>query len=307
MMLSRIAESLFWIGRYIERADSMARILEVNLDLGAQSDSPDAQYFGRDLCRALGSSLPPDASVNEVWRELGLDPESQLSMVTSLTNCRESARRSREVLSTSTWEAINRSYLRVGFGRLGKLRPSLACREVRDSCAMITGTFEETMTRDEAWQFLIAGRMMERADMTARLLYATVVAPDRPTHHDLILQACGAQQSFIVTRAREDNLPAAVDFLLRDRLSPRSIFHCIEQAQDALEKISPVRQRTGFDDEAQRVLGRTAATIEYTPFSDDLSSLPDVLSGVQETVTSASQELTTRFFEGALVSQWNER
>lgn len=306
-MLSRIAESLFWIGRYVERASGVARVLEVNLDLGGDRASGGAHPFGIELCRALGAGLSADPSPEEVWSVLGLDPASSLSMVASLTNCRESARRAREVLSVSTWEVINRSYHRVGSGRLAALRPALACRDVHDFCAMIIGTLDETMTRDQAWHFLVAGRNIERVDMTARILSATTAVPLRATSHQLLLRACSAQQAFVTTRGRDDTVAAATDFLLRDRLFPRSVVHCLTEARDELAALDPNPLRTGFEDGAQRLLGRASATVEYLEPGDAMADLAGVTSRLQDVCRRATQALTSRYFEGALISQWRER
>lgn len=307
MMLSRIAESLFWIGRYVERASDQARVLEVHLDVGAAATGPKGMNFGSALSRAMGATAKDCASFDDVWAVLGLNPESELSIVTTFANCRESARRCREILSPSTWEAINRSWRTIQFGGLDEMRPAEACREVRDFSAMIVGTLSDTMTRDQAWYFLAAGRYIERVDMTSRILYATVVAPERPATHHVVLRACGAQQAFVVTRGREDSLPAAVDFLLRDRLFPRSAVHCLTRAQDSLAALDPTVLRTGFEDDAQRLLGRSCANVEYDAEPDPIATLGGTTSRLLEVCKQATQALTTRYFEGALVPQWNER
>lgn len=307
MMLSRIAESLFWIGRYVERASDQARVLEVHLDLGAAATGPKGLNFGASLCQAMGADSEECQSFEDVWYTLGLNPDSPLSIVTTFANCRESARRCREILSTSTWEAINRSWRTIQFGGLSQMRPSEACREVRDFSSMIVGTLSDTMTRDQAWYFLAAGRYIERVDMTSRILYATVVAPGRAATHHVVLRACGAQQAYVVTRGREDSLAAAVDFLMRDRLFPRSVVHCLTRAQESLAALDPTVLRTGFEDDAQRLLGRSCANVEYDTDRDVLATLGTSTSRLLDVCKQATQALTTRYFEGALVPQWNER
>lgn len=306
-MLSRIAESMFWIGRYVERASDVARVLEVNLDLGSDRSSAGAHPFGVELCHALGAGLSSTPTPDEVWSVLGMDPNSPLSMVSSLTLCRESARRAREVLSVPTWEVINRSYHRVTSGRLATIRPALACRDVHDFCAMIIGTLDETMTRDQAWHFLIAGRSIERIDMTARILSATTAVPSRATSHQLLLRACSAQQAFVTTRGRDDSLAAATDFLLRDRLFPRSVVHCLGEAREALAALDPNPRRTGFEDDAQRLLGRASSNIEYLEPTEAVADLAGVTHRLRDVCRRATHALNTRYFEGALVSQWRER
>ncbi|MFT8395681.1 alpha-E domain-containing protein [Propionibacterium sp.] len=307
MMLSRIAESLFWIGRYVERASDQARVLEVHLDLGAGAGGATGLNFGATLCKAMGA--PPDAceTYQKVWDTLGLNPDSALSIVSTFANCRESARRCREILSTSTWEAINRAWRTIQFGNLDQMRPPEACRVVRDFSSMIVGTLSDTMPRDQAWYFLAAGRFIERVDMTSRILYATVVAPARPATHHVLLRACGAQQAYVVSRGQEDSLSAAVDFLMRDRLFPRSVVHSLTSAQDSLAALDPTVLRTGFEDDAQRLLGRACATVEYSASQDPMADLGGRTARLLDVCRQATQALTTRYFEGALVPQWNER
>lgn len=303
-MLSRIAESLFWIGRYIERADDQARVLTMFVEHYTEGDS---STFSADLCHAMGTSLDEELGPEEAWAILGTDQSSSQSMVSALNNCRDSARRAREILATPTWEAINRSYRTAASGRLSMMRPALACREVHDSCAAIVGTLHATMPRDQAWHFLHAGRYIERLDMTARIIHATVVAPALPAHRHLLLQACGAQQSFVMTRGREDNLTAAVDFLLRDRLCPRSISFCLEGVRACLTDLDPMPLRSGFEDESQRLLGQLAAEIEYTRPDESMEHLGELTQRIQETGARATQALSERYFEGALSTLWHER
>jgi len=303
-VLSRIAESLFWIGRYIERADDQARVLTVNLE---QSTEADTSSLGVELCRAMGAPLEPGAGSREVWSQLGTDPDSPQSMVTALNNCRDSARRAREILTTSSWEAINRAWRKVASGRLNLMRPPLACRDVHDHCAMIIGTLIGTMPRDEAWHFLMAGRYIERIDMTARIIYATIVAPALPAHRHLLLQSCGAQQSFVMSRGQEDTLTASVDFLLRDRLCPRSIVFCLDQARESLSALDPTTLRSGFEDDAQRLLGQMSARIEFMQPNEALEQLGELTQLIQETSAVATQALSQRYFEGALSSTWHAK
>lgn len=279
-MLRRIAESLFWIGRYIERADDQARVLTTYVEHTTDADST---TFSADLCHAMGTPVEETVDPDETWSRLGIDPESPQSMVSALNNCRDSARRAREILATPTWEAINRSYRMAASGRLSLMRPALACREVHDSCSTVIGTLHATMPRDQAWHFLNAGCFIERIDMTARIIHATVVAPALPAHHHLLLQACGAQQSFVLTRGREDNLTAAVDFLLRDRLSPRSVIFCLEGVRSCLTDLDPTPLRSGLEDDSQRLLGQLSARIEYMQANKTLGQLGELTHLSQET------------------------
>ena len=183
-MLSRIAESMFWIGRYVERAEDTARILDVQTQLLLEDASVDESQTCRDLLSIMGIE-PEDAAdrlgidithavgIEQVLRLLAYDMTSPSSIAAAVGAARESARRAREILSVPLWEVINTTYLSIPSGRFNGLRPPYAFQWVRERAALINGTADATMTRDEGWHFLMLGRCIERADMTSRLIAAT--------------------------------------------------------------------------------------------------------------------------------------
>ena len=130
----------------------------------------------RETCRMLlsimGVDLEPedDVDVTTVLRLLAYDPESPTSIAAALGAARESARRARETLSVPMWEAINTTYRAIPSGQFRSTRPPMVFQWVRERAALINGTADATMTRDEGWQFLMLGRCIERADMTSRLV-----------------------------------------------------------------------------------------------------------------------------------------
>ena len=172
-MLSRIAESLFWIGRYVERAEDTARILDVQTQLiledpGVDEDvdlpQPALDHGGRVRRGRADRHRRGDAGARLRHRP------PPASIAATLAAARESARRARETLSTSMWEAMNTTYRAIPSGHFRSMRPPVAFRWVRDRAAQINGIAEATMTRDEGYQFLVLGRSIERADMTSRLV-----------------------------------------------------------------------------------------------------------------------------------------
>ena len=171
-MLSRIAESMFWIGRYVERAEDTARILDVQTQLILEDPGVDEETTCRSLRSIMGVDCDKDAQIDtaEVMRVLAYDTSSTASIAATMAAARESARRARKTLSTSMWEAMNTTYRAIGSGHFRSMRPPVAFRWVRDRAAQINGIAEATMTRDEGYQFLVLGRSIERADMTSRLV-----------------------------------------------------------------------------------------------------------------------------------------
>ncbi|MCI1746980.1 MAG: alpha-E domain-containing protein [Acidipropionibacterium sp.] len=302
-MLSRMAESMFWIGRYLERAEDIARVLQVHLEVTAEETGRRRSANSSALLASLGAEPTEKAGPTEVWQVLGHDPESPVSIVSALSSCRQAARRAREVLSLGTWEEINRAWRAVAQGQLNSTYQQLALRTVLDHCYAITGIISSTMTHDEGWEFHHLGRCIERIDITARLI--SVAPSGEGASQTATLRACGADHAFLISRGGDRSKGAVIDFLLRDRLSPRSVVHCLDEADECLERLD-VGRRTGFQSDAQRLLGRARAEIEYRSEGSLLDGLADQMAGLSRTCHRATDALSAHYFQGADASQWHE-
>ncbi|HWV48832.1 MAG TPA: alpha-E domain-containing protein, partial [Microbacterium sp.] len=170
-MLSRIAEALFWIGRYVERGDGTARILDVHLQLLLEDPWVDEDTACRALLSVMGTTVDSDRMLgrDDVVRMLALDREHAASIAHSVAAARENARRAREIISTDLWETLNETNARMP-RRVASDRTHPFFRWVRDRSALAFGVVDSSTSRDEAWHFFSLGRAIERADMTARLL-----------------------------------------------------------------------------------------------------------------------------------------
>ncbi|MEA5054343.1 MAG: alpha-E domain-containing protein, partial [Propionicimonas sp.] len=156
-MLSRIAESLFWIGRYLERAEDTCRIVEVHLQLLIDDPTVDSDEAAATLLAVMGSATDPSGitdSNETVMAQLCWDGASPCSIAAAIGGAREAARRARETISTEMWEAINTSWIAVKGSRLQRMRPATAFKYVRERCAVISGTADQTRSHDEGWHFL---------------------------------------------------------------------------------------------------------------------------------------------------------
>ena len=169
-MLSRIAESLFWIGRYTERADGTARIVDVlRLQLLEDPGADEAIAARTVLSVIMGMPFEGEVGFADVSAALVFDRSNASSITGAWFAARENARRARETLSTELWEGINTTWHRWhGFGRGIATERHLSW--VRERAALVSGIADSTMSHDEAWDFLVLGRSLERADMTARLV-----------------------------------------------------------------------------------------------------------------------------------------
>lgn len=305
-MLSRIAESMFWIGRYVERAEDTARILDVHTQLVLEDPAIDADATCRSLLAIMGVDAAPEqpAHIPLVMEQLAYDVTAPASIAAALAAARESARRARETLSTSMWEALNVTYHAIESGRFRALRPPTTFAWVRTRAATINGIADATMTRDEGWQFLMLGRCLERADMTSRLVATATVAGNSGSPWTSTLRACGAHEAFLRTYKGLETERGAAEFLLLDRLFPRSVVFALDRAELALSNLESGGARSGFQNEAQRLIGRTRAELEYRNLTDVMAELPDEMERLQATCAAATEAISRRFFAGSEATEW---
>ncbi|WP_370248246.1 alpha-E domain-containing protein [Nocardioides sp.] len=308
-MLSRIAESMFWIGRYVERAEDTARILDVQTQLLLEDATLDVDETCRGLLSIMGiEEAPEGVDLAYVLDALAYDLDSPESVAAAIAAARESARRARETLSVPLWEVINTTYRDIAGGTFRHRRPPAVFSWVRERAALINGTADATMTRDEGWHFLMLGRCVERADMTSRLVATAALGAgtsDAGDQWTTTLRACGAYEAFLRTYRGQETERAAAEFLLLDRLFPRSVVFSLNRAEQCLVELEASGQRAGFQNEAQRLLGRTRAELEYRSLSDVLADLPHEMERLQRTCASATEAVTRRFFAGAEAREWS--
>lgn len=303
-MLSRIAESMFWIGRYVERAEDTARILDVQTQLLLEDATIDEDSTCRGLLSIMGVEDEPTSAVNVamVLDQLAYDVTSPVSIASALAAARESARRARETLSVPMWEAINTTYRAIPSGHFHAQRPPAVFQWVRERAALINGTADATMTRDEGWHFLMLGRCVERADMTSRLVASASLSQGAPWTSTL--RACGAYEAFLRTYRGMETERGAAEFLLLDRLFPRSVVFSLNRAEQCLDNLESSGQRAGFQNEAHRLLGRMRAELEYRSLSDVLTDLPHEMERLQRACALATEAVTRRYFAGAEALTW---
>jgi uncharacterized alpha-E superfamily protein len=305
-VLSRIAECLFWIGRYLERAEGTTRVVEVHLQLLLDDPTVDQDEAAANLLEVMGAPAHDAVDTGEVLRVLCSDPSSPWSAAASLGGVREAARQARETVSADMWEAINTTWNSVRGGRLQRMRPASAFRHVRERCAVVAGTAEVTMSHDEGWHFLTLGRSLERVDMTARLVSTAHVNSATPGAWLNVLQCCGAHHAFVRTYGGLTTDRDAAEFLLLDRASPRSVVHNLEAAEAALADLEGADgRRAGVDDEARRLLGTARSALEYRAPGRVLEDLSRRMGDLQRTCNRVSDAVTARYFSGAAVATWN--
>ena len=304
-MLSRIAESLFWIGRYIERGDGTARILDVHLQLLLEDPWVDEDTACRALLSVMGSSPAGDGRLtrDDVLAILGVDRTHPASIAYSLMAARENARRAREIVSTELWECLNTTRARIP-RQVSPNRVAEYFGWVRERTALAVGIIDSATSRDEAWQFFTLGRSIERADMTARLLATHALTGKNGPSWTTLLRSCGGYEAYLRTYRGVPSAQNAAEFLAIDRLFPRSILFSISRAEACLRQLEPRSERVGTSDRALRVLGQIRSELEFRPIDEILTDLAFQMEAVQAATSAASEAIRRRYFPTNAAPVW---
>jgi uncharacterized alpha-E superfamily protein len=302
-MLSRIAEALFWIGRYVERADDTARILDTHLQVLLEDSWIDEDLACRSLLSVMGIEAPAEGIGRTRVVELLVDDLSNPSSIFgALGAARENARRARETVSTEMWQVLNTTWAALPGLQRDAVSVHMLLAWVRERAAMVAGVADATMSHDDCWHFIALGRSLERADMTARLIATRAIAGGPSWTH--LMRSCGAYQAFLRTYRGAASDENAAEFLLLDRLFPRSVFAALSRAETCLERLEPLPGRVGVQDEARRVLGRVRTGLEYRGAADLIDDLPAEMERIQKACSAASDALSRRYFPRGAVTSW---
>ena len=268
-MLARNAEALYWIGRYVERADDTARILDVTVHQLLEDSSVDPDQASRLLLRVLGIE-PPDHEL-DVWSLTDLvafssDTQGGCSIVDAISAARENARSAREVTSSETWECLNTTYNALAERERAakRLGPHEFLSFIEGRAAMFAGLADSTLSRDDGYRFMVLGRAIERVDMTVRLLLSRVGDSASSPAWVTVLRSAGAHDTYLRTYRGVLDAGRVVEFMMLDRLFPRSVFYSLKLAEHNLDELlhNP-HSRVGATAEAQRLLGRARSELEF--------------------------------------------
>lgn len=299
-MLSRIAESLFWIGRYIERADGVARILDVHMQrIGQLGEAEQEQEVGRILTIMGAETSEEKITIGDLSEQLAWNKYSLNSIYGSVTAARENARRARETVSSSVWESLNSTYYGLNRGDHSTVSTYHLCHWTTERIATVRGMAELTMSHDDSKAFLTLGQMLERADMTARLLWSRTDSDSNHTWTD-ILHCAGGYEAFLRSKFKSFNEQSATEFLLLDRLFPNSILYSLTQAEKIVNVLDPSQDRVGFENDAKRILGEARSALEY----GSAATIGEQLNAVQAAVAEASSAIHSKYFSNTVEESW---
>jgi uncharacterized alpha-E superfamily protein len=304
-MLSRVAEALYWTGRYVERAEDTSRLLDVQLHALLEDPWGDEEVACLDLLRTMGiKDVPPPVDIAVTTERLAFSKQDTSSIAGAWSAARDNARGVREILSSEVWECINGAYheLPAHQRTSGRLGPGRFLRHVRDRAATVGGLIDGTMPKDDAWRFLVLGRSVERVDMTSRLLW--VALNGRTPSWVSLLKCCSAYEAYLRTYRVAPEQGRVLEFLLLDRLFPRSVFAALRQAEHCLEALEPAAGRVGVQDEARRQLGRVRTDLEFHRPADLVAGLGEVLTDLQSTCAEVGKALAVKHFRADNGSTW---
>lgn len=311
-MLARLAENLFWTGRYVERAEGTALLLDVTYHGLLESHHSEARQAWQDLLAVLHVKEPFAAAHDEpthaaVTDFLVLDDDNPGSITSSIERARENARSVRELISTELWQTMNDFALDMRARDLARdldRNPHELYGTVKLRCQTIYGVASETMPRDDGWRFMMLGRMLERAEMTCRLLNVRYAQLERrgADSHDWVsvLKSAGAFEAYRKTHRVTMDAGLVVEFLLWNETFPRSVLFCLRAAEAGLAALCGAEpSRPGA--RSQRLLGRIRAELEYRDIGELLEEgLHDFLDRVQEQVWAVADAVADEFFRHEL-------
>ena len=310
-MLSRVANSIYWLNRYIERAENVARFVDVNVNLILDLPAEITQQW-QPLVSITGDvrlfkNRYGKANAENVIQFLTFDSDYPNSIISCLQVARENARSIREIISSEMWEEVNSFYLMLKEASPGKQRDSLTqfFEQVRISSHRFAGVMDATMTHNEGWHFGQMGRLLERADKTTRLLdvkYFVLLPSSQWVGTPLdqiqwmsLLKSASAYEMY--RKCQHRIIPSSVvEFLILNRQFPRSIHFCLWQAERCLHEITNTSIGT-WCNSAERSLGKLCSQLGYLTIDDIVESgLHEFLGDMQSSINGVGNEIYTTFF-----------
>jgi len=314
-MLSRVADNLYWMGRYLERTENLARLVDVSaslmLDLPRRLSpgwQPLIKITGNE---ALYAQTARDYAEKSVVRFVVADEDNPGSMLTSISRAREIARTARDILPRDVWERINDLYLYVAEhaaeASAKRTRYPFLGR-VTTTAQTLTGMFEGTFNEGNALSFITLGRNIERADMTSRIVdvraaammagpSAVELGPFETVLWMSVLSSLSGYQMYRVKMRERVHGPGVVRFLLADDQFPRACVCCLRRVEEVLHRMP----NSGL---LLRRVARMRRAIHHTPFETlEQGGLHEFIDRLQVSLARTNDELARVYFIGHSSSQ----
>jgi uncharacterized alpha-E superfamily protein len=315
-MLSRVANAIYWLNRYIERAENIARFVDVNLYLSLDSPQDLPEQWQPIVITTGDSELFSDrygqATKENALQFLTFDRDYPNSILSCLQQARENARSIREIISSELWEQVNDFYLMVQEGAEEENPNWLEFfARVKMASHTFAGISNATMTHNEGWHFGRIGKLLERADKTARILdvkYFILLPSVGDVGTSLeelqwasLLKSTSAYEMYrkIQHRIAPDRV---AEFLILDREFPRSILFCLLEAEQSLHRITGKNLGT-WQSPAERELGRLRSEMEFITIEEIIDrGLHEFLDGMQSSLNRSTDSIAATFFDYRTIS-----
>ena len=291
-MLSRVADSLYWMSRYLERAENTTRLLDVNLSLMLDETADSADRRWQRVLLSLGSPAEVEWKGDAflLARKLTFDADSQASVLGCIVAARENARHVREQISSEMWHRLNSLYLQVTRPELKSLQaatlgeheaPTEFLAQVMEAVHQFQGVTDSTMSHGEGWQFIQVGRYMERASATANLLESYQEELWREHEHMRdgneylewmgLLRSATAFEAYCKVYTADLSPEWILEFLLLDADFPHSLRFSIEAMNHSLKAVEEVSGGPRSE-KLSRISGRLRATLSYSSVDEILNT-----------------------------------
>lgn len=303
MMLARVADSLYWIGRYVERAEHLCRLSDVMLNATLDRTEAASQATRIVLAAVGDTESARAASPYELAFALALNREDGGSITSSLALARENARQVRDQITTETWERLNLLYLRVTGPEAPKAfadSPSTFLHEIIADLHLFKGAADATMSHGEGWRFLLLGVYLERAQLVGRLLGVCFGDGRRRPLDDhmalmsVLRMSCGLEP--YLRRFTADIQPRKIlEFLLLDEEFPRSIRFSTARIEEHLSATARYVDAAGHAG-PERLAGRLRARLQYADMDElDVAGAGALISTVLDECAALHQAIYDTF------------
>jgi uncharacterized alpha-E superfamily protein len=287
-MLSRVADSLYWMSRYLERAEHTVRVMNTHLNLMLEHDPGSAGRRWARVLACLGYQGEAEGATFAAAQEYGLN-----QIVTAIAAARENARQVREQVSSEMWEELNRLFhesKRIGTPEFFSAQPHDLAHTVIQSSQLFQGITDSTMTHGEGWHFIRVGRFMERVQQNTTLIDShfkeffkvDIDRVNESEHMEWIglLRSCTAFEAYCKVYTAELKPERVAEFLLLNPEFPHSVRFGVDRLRGSLESVYQAAARRK-PDRLVKLAGRLTATMSYTPLEEVVSNLHEFCIGIR--------------------------
>lgn len=279
-MLSRVADSLYWMARYIERGEHVARLIAVKLESMVEQTQEDSEASWHRVVEALSAEefAPKAHDAYVITQALAFNRMNPSSLVSCLRFARDNARQVREQLSTEVWEHLNKLYLRlqpVTTDAVWGHHPARIFREALEDFHTLEGVVYSTLSHNEGWYFIQLGRHIERAQLISRLLdmhFRQLPGTTAPKYFDwlVLLKFCTAFEPYSRAYTASIRPEKIAEFLVFDEEFPHSVRFSIDRVVDSLSRVAtaaPPARRA----QVERLAGKLKAAVDFGQIDELMS------------------------------------